>query len=115
MPHTPKLGVTFYRTKSGNDVVVEWFRALHKEDRKHIGLDLLRVQENWPVGMPVCRALGQGLWEVRSNLPSNRIGRIMFFMDNAEIHVVHAFIKKSQATPKQDLELARKRMKELQK
>ena len=32
----------------------------------------------WPVGMPLCRALGEGLWEVRSTLPSKRIARVIF-------------------------------------
>jgi phage-related protein len=108
------LPVTFYKSAVGNDPVVEWFRELSKEDRKRVGLDLLRVQENWPIGMPVCKSLGKGLWEVRSALSSNRISRVLFFLHGAEVCVVHGFIKKTQATPKQDLELARKRMKEMQ-
>ena len=110
----PILPVTFYKTTAGNDPIAEWFRSLHKEDRKRVGLDLLRVQQNWPIGMPVCRSLGKGLWEVRSSLDSNRIARMLFFMFNDEICVVNAFIKKSQATPPSELDLARKRMKEMQ-
>jgi phage-related protein len=108
------LPVTFYKSAVGNDPVVEWFRDLSKADRKRVGLDLLRVQENWPIGMPVCKSLGKGLWEVRSALLSNRISRVMFFMQDSEICVVHGFVKKTQATTKQDLELALKRMKEMQ-
>jgi phage-related protein len=103
----------FYRTAGGNDPVAEWFRALAKEDRKRVGLDLLRVQENWPVGMPVCRSLGRGLWEVRSALTDNQIARVMFFMGDAEICVVHGFIKKTAKTPQLELDLAHKRMKEM--
>jgi hypothetical protein len=33
------------------------------------------VEFSWPIGMPLCRALGQGLWEVRSVLPQGRIAR----------------------------------------
>jgi len=63
--------------------------------------------------MPLCRALGQGLWEVRSALPSRRIARLLFFVHDDLIGVVHGFIKKTQKTPADDLELARKRMKEM--
>jgi phage-related protein len=108
------LSVTFYKSAVGNDPVVEWFRDLSKADRKRVGLDLLRVQENWPIGMPVCKSFGKGLWEVRSTLPINRISRVIFFLQGSEICVVHGFIKKTQTTPKQDLELAFKRTKDMQ-
>jgi phage-related protein len=108
------LSVTFYKSAMGNNPVVKWFRDLNREDRKRLGLDLLRVQENWPVGMPICKSLGKGLWEVRCILSNSRISRIMFFTHDSEICVVHAFIKKAQTTPQLELELARKRMKEMQ-
>lgn len=114
MKSGPILPVTFYKTPAGNDPIAEWFRSLHKADRKRVGLDLFRVQQNWPIGMPVCRSLGKGLWEVRSSLDSSRIARVLFFTFNDEICVVNAFIKKSQATPTSELDIARKRMKEMQ-
>jgi phage-related protein len=74
----------------------------------------MRVQFRWPVGMPLCRPLGGGLWEVRSDLTSNRIARVFFgFVDN-RIIVLHGFIKKTQKTPEADLKLARKRMNEFE-
>ena len=79
-----------------------------------IGTDLATVQWGWPVGMPLCRPLGQGLWEVRSALPSRRVARLLFFVHRDRIGVVHGFIKKTQKTPADDLELARRRMKEMQ-
>lgn len=63
--------------------------------------------------MPLCRALGGGLWEVRSPLPSHRIARVLFFVDEGRIGVVHGFVKKTQQTPPDDLALARERMKEM--
>ena len=89
-------------------------RSLPAEDRQAIGTDLLTVQLGWPVGMPLCRALGAGLWEVRSTLPSRRIARLLFFLHEGRIGVVHGFIKKTQKTPAEDMTLARKRMKEMQ-
>ena len=79
-----------------------------------IGTDLATVQIGWPIGMPLCRPLGSGLWEVRSTLPSRRIARLLFFAADGRIGVVHGFIKKTRATPADDLDIARERMKEMQ-
>ena len=93
--------------------MVERLRRLRPEDRRPIGADLSTVQFGWPIGMPLCRPLGQGLWEVRSTLPSRRIARLLFFVHEDRIGVVHGFIKKTQKTPADDLDLARRRMKEM--
>jgi phage-related protein len=111
--HLPEIPAVFYRTTGGTEPVLDWLRALPPEDRRTIGSDLATVQCGWPVGMPLCRALGGGLWEVRSTLPSRRIARVLFFVDGGRIGVVHGFIKKTQKTPEADLEIARKRMKEM--
>jgi phage-related protein len=62
--------------------------------------------------MPLCRPLSGGLWEVRTSLPSGRIARVLFCVREATILVLSGFIKKTQKTPGEELELARKRMKE---
>jgi hypothetical protein len=54
-PH--KIPVVFYRTLGGAEVVRDWLRSLDDVDRQAVGLDLMRVQYRWPVGMPLCRAL----------------------------------------------------------
>lgn len=112
--HAPdEIPVVFYRTSGGTEPVVEWLRNLPPEDRREIGTDLATVQFGWPIGMPLCRPLSGGLWEVRSTLPSKRIARLLFFVAGGRIGVVHGFIKKTQKTPADDL--ARKRMKEMQR
>ncbi|WNJ89122.1 type II toxin-antitoxin system RelE/ParE family toxin [Bosea sp. 685] len=65
----PPVPVVFYRTQMGNEPVRDWLRDLDTDDRRAIGLDLMRVQTGWPIGMPLCRSLGAGLWEFRSSLP----------------------------------------------
>lgn len=107
------LTVIFYKSNSGRIPVLEWLRDLAPQDRRDIGLDLLRVQENWPIGMPLCKSLGQSLWEVRSTLQGGRIARLMFCLNGNDIYVLHGFFKTTQKTPQTDLELARKRMKEV--
>ena len=78
-----------------------------------IGRDLMRVQFGWPVGMPLVRSMKDGLWEVRSILPSRRIARLMLCFHENKIVVLHGFIKKTQKTPGEDIDLARRRMGEV--
>jgi phage-related protein len=107
-----RIPVVFYRTASGNEVVRDWLCGLDEVDRQAIGLDLMRVQYRWPVGMPLCRPLGDGLWEVRTSLPSGRTARMLFCARADTILVLSGFIKKTQKTPDEELALARRRMKE---
>lgn len=109
-----KIPVVFYSTRAGTEVVRDWLRGLDEGDRNAIGQDLMRVQYRWPVGMPLCRSLGEGLWEVRSDLPSSRIARILFSVAGDRIVALHGFIKKTQKAPAADLALARKRKREFE-
>lgn len=112
---TPKTPLVFYRRASGEEPVRAWLKKLDPADRQAVGLDLMRVQFRWPVGMPLCRPLGQGLWEVRTTLPSRRIARVLFCLFEGELWALHSFIKKTQKTPPSDLALARQRMKEIER
>jgi phage-related protein len=107
------MPVVFYRTAQGGEPVRDWLRQLPVEDRRKIGRDLSLVQYGWPVGMPLCRSLGGGRWEVRSTLPSRRIARILFCVHEGRVAVIHGFIKKTQRTPPGDLALARRRIGEI--
>jgi phage-related protein len=110
-----KTPLVFYRTIAGAEIVHDWLRNLPALDRHAIGQDIMRAQFRWPVGMPLCRPLGGGLWEVRSDLAGNRIARIIFFVCDGRMVAVHGFIKKTRKTPIEDLNLARKRQREFQR
>jgi phage-related protein len=90
------MPLIFYRTRSGAEIVRNWLRELDDPDRRAIGVDLMSVQYRWPVGMPLCRSLSDGLWEVRSSLPSNRIARVLFSVHQDRIVALHGFIKKTR-------------------
>jgi phage-related protein len=109
-----KIPIVFYRTSTGNEPVRDWLRKLGRTDRNIIGQDLMRVQFRWPVGMPLCRPLGNGLWEVRSELSGNRIARVLFFAEDDRIGALHGFIKKTQKTPLDAITLANKRRMEME-
>ena len=87
--------------------------ALSLEDRKLVGRDIQKVEFGWPLGMPYCRSLGNGLWEVRSDLTDGKIARVVFSVVRERMVLLHGFIKKTQKTPAQDLRLALRRMKEV--
>ena len=108
-----KLPAQFYRLTSGREPVRDWFLALSVEDRRIVGKDVQKVEYGWPLGMPVCRPLANGLWEVRSSLASGRIARVLFAIFGEQMVLLHAFIKKSQKIPADDLALARRRQKEI--
>jgi phage-related protein len=105
------LPLQFWRSNSGREPTRDWFRSLPHSDRAVLGQDLKRVQYGWPIGMPLVKSLGGGLWEVRSSLPSNKEARALIVVDEDGIVVLHGFIKKTQKTPLNELQLARKRMK----
>ena len=80
---------------------------------KRVGEDIKDVEFSWPIGMPLCRALGNGLWEVRSRLTQGRIARVLFCVHENRMVLLHAFIKKTQKTPNAERDLTLKRMKEI--
>lgn len=111
--YVKRLPAAFYALPSGREPVREWLKSLSDADRKIIGEDIRDLEFGWPVGMPVCRALGDGLWEVRSDIAQGRISRVLFCIHSGRMVLLHGFIKKTQKTPQSDLDLALKRKKEI--
>jgi phage-related protein len=109
-----RLPAAFWKSASGSEPVRDWLRALNAEDRKIVGLAIRRVEFGWPVGMPLCRALGRGIWEIRSDLTNGRTVRVLFCVYEGEMMLLHLFMKKTQKTPNEDLDLAHSRMRKLQ-
>jgi phage-related protein len=108
-----KIQTRFYQLPSGRKPVRDWLMDLDAENRRIGGFDIQTVEFGWPIGMPVCKPLGDGMSEVRSNFSGGRIGRIIFCLVNNDMVLLRGFIKKTQKTPPADLALARKRMKEI--
>jgi len=103
-----RVQAIFYRTEAGGEPVRDWIKGLSPEDRKRIGEDIKTVEFGWPVGMPVCRPLRDGIYEVRASLRQNRIARVLFYFDKrGRMVLLHGFIKKAQKTPREDLDLAK--------
>lgn len=109
-----KLLVCFFKQDSGREPVKEWLHSITSQERKIVGESIKLVQEGWPLGMPLVKNLGKGLWEIRINLPFS-IARIIFVMHESQIVLLHSFMKKTQKTPQQDLDIALIRAKEIKK
>lgn len=109
-----KINARFYKTENGNEPVREWLKSLTIEEKKKIGEDIKSAEFGWPIGMPTCKHLGKGLHEIRTSV-SDKWARIFFCVADNFMILLHAIMKKSNSTPKQDLELARKRMNEFNK
>ena len=91
--------------------VRDWLLKLAPEHRKIIGEDIKTVEYGWPIGMPVSRPLGNGLYEVRSSLTRKTISRVFFTIYKNNMVLLHGFIKKDQKTPRKELDIARNRLK----
>ena len=107
------IPLAFWRSAAGRDSVREWLSLLPREDKRTIGRDIAKVQFGWPVGLPLCRPLSGGLWEVRSSLPSKREARVFIAFHDAMLIALHAVIKKARKTSAEDLALAKQRLKEV--
>lgn len=112
--HSPIPVVFFHEDPSGNEPVKRWLLELDKESRKKIGEDLRVVQLRWPLGMPLIRNMGVGFWELRSHIPKG-IARVLFKIIKGEIILLHGFIKKTQKTPQEDIQLAQQRARKYER
>ena len=111
---TMTLTANFFRQNSGNEPVRDWLNEQEIETKKDIGSDIRTIQNRWPLGMPLVRKISTDLWEVRTNLKIG-IARVFFTINDNEMILLHVIIKKSQKTPKKEIDLAVNRLKDWQK
>ncbi len=110
-----RLPAAFFRTATGNEPVRDWLiNEVTDEERIKIGSEIRTVELSWPIGMPLCRALGRSLWEIRVHL-LDRIARVIFFIHDEQMVLLHGFIKKSRQIPQADIDLAMERKRQVEK
>ena len=112
MPMDGPLNVVFFRLDSGREPVREWLKGMDQPSRRSIGADIKTLQFGWPVGMPLARKMDDGLWELRSRIPSG-IARTFFTVDDKNFVLLHGFVKKAQKTPPKELAVAKRRLTKL--
>src|SRR5260370_5118497 len=105
-PQPRKIPLIFYRLRPGVEPVREWLKGLPETERHAIGRDLLRAQWRWPVRMPLCRPLGNGLWEGRPGLPTRQTARVLLCLHDRPLVELHAVFQRTRATPGEDIAFA---------
>ncbi|MQS00183.1 type II toxin-antitoxin system RelE/ParE family toxin [Gluconobacter aidae] len=107
-----RIEAVFYQQDSGREPVRDFLLGISpKEDRIKINADIRTVEYGWPIGMPTCRPLADGICEVRTNL-TNRIARVLFYIDRrSKMVLLSGFIKKTESTPADELKTALRRKK----
>ncbi len=109
----PTIACRFYMSASGSEPVRGWLKGQSPIVRRAIGVDIGRVEWRWPVGLPLVDGFGRGLFEVRTKVQGN-IYRVFFCVEDGVMWLLHGFTKKSQKTPPGEIEIARKRQKEVE-
>lgn len=109
------LEARFFTSNAGKRPVREWLMELTPQDRKSIGEDIATLEFCWPIGKPKCSPMQgvKGLYEIRSNISSGRIARVLFVVVGNQMVLLHGFIKKTQKTPEKEIKMAISRMKEI--
>lgn len=113
-----KITVYFFATETGVEPVRDWLLTLDDSDKRTIGEDLKAIEFGWPRGYhppTLVKKLDGAICEVRSNISNKRIARVLFAVLGSKMILLHGFIKKTQATPKADLALARSRLRQYQR
>ncbi len=103
--------VEFYKFPNGNSPVLEWFKSQEpKVTAKFARIFDLLQEQGTAVGKPYVAPLADKLYEIRVEQDTN-IYRILYFAYTGKRFImVHGFQKKTQKTPKKELDLAQERM-----
>lgn len=108
--------IIFYKEVSGKSPVEEFLDELEAinsllYDKTLSGIEKLKNRAYHTE--PLSKHLEPGLWELRTKSGTNVLRIIYTFSKGRIIILLHAFVKKQDKTPTDDLEMARKRLKEL--
>ncbi|MCD8217884.1 MAG: type II toxin-antitoxin system RelE/ParE family toxin [Clostridiales bacterium] len=103
------FNVEFYTTNKGNKPAQDFLLSLDIKMRaKLIGLIQILEEKGNLLREPYSKYLDDGIFEIRVKTGSNVARVLYFFYYGKRIILTNGFIKKTQKTPKQELEKARK-------
>ncbi len=118
---TKKIEAEFFKTNAGNEPVKDELLKLGRPIKTEIGADIYFVELNWKIDKPYVDQLRQGngpsertIYEVRSSVQVGNVSqeyRTLFFVYDNRMVLTHLFNKKSQKTPKKEIDIAWERMK----
>lgn len=110
--------IIFYKDKSGNSEIINYLDELQEKAKtdknarinreKILAYMVALAKYGTRIGTPFVKHIDGNLWELRPL--SNRI--FFFYWKDNQFVLVHYFLKKSQKTPKKEIEKARKNIKD---
>lgn len=107
------MEVIFFREKSGREPIAEFLDGLPEKPLGKIFRDIETLAKHpHDLREPYAKHLEGSLWELRTRFSTN-VYRIIYCIRDEKIILLHGFVKKTQKTPLRDLEIARRRYKEL--
>jgi len=103
--------ITFYRTQSGTSPVEKFLDSLEPKLAKKVTWTLRLIEDMDQVPVQYFKKLKNtnDIWEIRTRIGSNSIRILGFLEDDKLVVLTNGFYKKSQKTPKHEIELAQQR------
>ncbi|WP_195525083.1 type II toxin-antitoxin system RelE/ParE family toxin [Eggerthella lenta] len=101
--------VVFYRRADGSEPIREFMDALRPKLRSKMVGDLAKLeQHNIELREPYAKHMGKGLFELRIGQTNDIVRAFYFFYEGRRIIVTNGFVKKTNKTPRLELERARR-------
>lgn len=99
--------VEFYETADGKTPVEDFLLSLDRKMRAKV-IHLIDLLEEKGISMrePYTKPLEDGIFELRCKLGTNLARTLFFFYHGGKIIITNGFVKKTQKTPKEEINLA---------
>lgn len=99
-----------------NESVLDDAKELPKLIKAKFEAIMDKIIEHGPdLGLPFTRPMGKGLFEIRAKGQEGIARGLFCTITENRVMILHVFVKKTEATPKQELDLALKRMREVKR
>ena len=103
----------FYETADGRRPVEEFIESLDAETQDKFIIKQQLLQDFGPqIRHPHTDPLGEGLFELRFRGKEGQIRVLFFFFYGKKIIITHGFVKKTQKTPRKEIEITQERRKD---
>lgn len=108
------MKIYFFETNAGNSPIKRFIDKLPDEDQARF-LEVIEEVENYGLNAArlIFKPLEGKLWEIKFKTSRQGFRILYILLENDLMIWLHAFSKKTNKTPKKELEIARKRMKEV--
>ena len=104
----PKFEVEFYETAGGDQPARDFLLMLDRKMRAKMADMISLLQDNgYELREPYSKHLSEGIFELRAKVGSDNTRVLYFFYVDRHIILTNGFVKKTQKTPKKEIERAK--------